>query len=118
VTGIVAAVRCNFCTRFLPAWRTHRFGTDANPAQTVCDDCLDWHMRALDLLAGNAVPGCQGCGASREKLRDLSPGVEFRLYVVPRDGIYQVLCAACVRPYVEKRRDLYRDTPFGTRQKL
>src|SRR4051812_46914349 len=105
--GVIPTFRCNYCSRFLPAWRVHRFGPEAAPAQTFCDDCLDWHLKALDLLAGNAIPGCQGCGASPEKLRDLSPDVEFRLYVVPRDGLYQVLCQTCVRPYVGQRRDLY-----------
>jgi hypothetical protein len=115
VTGIVAAVRCNFCSRALPAWRTHRFGRDDRPAQTVCDDCLDWHMRALELLAGRAIPPCQNCG--KEISHDGLTTGEKR-YVVPRDGIYQVLCAACVRPYVEKRGDLYRGTAFGAALKL
>jgi hypothetical protein len=25
-----------------------------------------------------------------------------------------MLCQTCIRPYVEKRADLYRGTPFGT----
>jgi len=35
------------------------------------------------------------------------------MYVVPKDGIYQLLCACCVRPYVGKRADLYAGTRFG-----
>jgi len=35
------------------------------------------------------------------------------MYVVPKDGIYQMLCSACSRPYVSKRADLYRGTEFG-----
>lgn len=74
-------------------------------------------MAAIELLAGRALPGCQNCGLTSDELREiLSKGdgaVEVRLYVVPRDGVYQVLCSSCVRPYVAKRADLYRGTPFG-----
>jgi hypothetical protein len=59
------------------------------------------------------MPGCQGCSATWEFLRDSTLGEEVRLFVVPRDGIYQVLCAACVRVYLPKRADLYGGTQFG-----
>jgi hypothetical protein len=111
-------VKCHYCSRFRPVWRVHRLGSDERPAQSICDYCLHWHNAALELLAGRALPGCQNCGLSSETLREiLSQGdaaVEVRMYVVPRDGIYQVLCPTCVRPYVAKRADLYRGTPFGT----
>lgn len=114
MTGVIAAVRCNFCSRFLPAFRVHAFGTAERPAQRICDDCLQWHLRALDLLAGRGVPSaCQGCGTSRERLAEISPGVDWRLYVVPRDGILSVLCRSCVLPYARQRGDLYRGTSFG-----
>lgn len=110
----VLAVRCHYCSRQRPAWQTHQL----TGAQRICDACLDWHNKALEFLAGRAIPGCQGCGASWELLRDSTADVEVRLYVVPRDGIYQVLCRACVRPYVSARSDLYRETPFGAALKL
>jgi hypothetical protein len=105
----VLGVRCHFCSKFRPAWRVHQL----TAAQTICDYCLDWHNAAIAMLAGACPRGCQGCGASWEKLRDSTPGVEVRLYVVPRDGIYQLLCGACVRPYVHARADLFRGTAFG-----
>jgi len=110
MNGIVATSRCNFCTRSLPAWRVHKL---AGEAQTICDDCLDWHNKAIALLAGKAIPGCQGCLASWEFLRDSSLGSRISLYVVPKDGIYQVLCAVCLRGYLPKRAELYRETAFG-----
>lgn len=87
-------------------------------AQRICDDCLAWHNKALEFLAGGPIPGCQGCGATFEFLRDSTLGVEIRLYVVPKDGIYQVLCQICCGSYVAKRSDLYRETPFGHAQSL
>ena len=74
---------------------------------------MEWHNRGIEFLAGNAMPGCQSCGATWELLRDIAPGSHVRMFVLPKDGIYQVLCESCVTPYVEKRADLYRGTPFG-----
>ena len=103
--------RCNYCSRQLPFFRVHRL----REAQIICDDCIDWHNRALEFLAGAPPPGCQECGATWEFLRDspLSVEIQLRMYVVPRDGIYQILCSECVRRYLPKRRDLYAGTQFG-----
>jgi hypothetical protein len=115
MNGVIAALRCNYCSRQLPPHRVHAFGTADKPAQTLCDDCIDWHLRAIDLLAGRGIPpGCQQCGDSKEILAEKSPTVEIRLYCVPSDGIYQVLCSRCVLPYVRQRADLYRGTAFGS----
>lgn len=110
-SGLVIAVKCHYCSRQLPAWRTHQI----TAAQRICDDCLEWHNKAIALLAGGPIPGCQCCGATWELQRDREISVEVRMYVVPKDGIYQVLCALCVRPYVSARGDLYRGTAFGTK---
>ena len=111
----VLTVRCHYCSRQRPAWQTHQ----VTGAQRICDSCLEWHNKAIEFLAGHSIPGCQGCGATWELLRDREPeSVEVRLYVVPKDGIYQVLCRGCVRPYVSARSDLYRDTRFGASMKI
>jgi len=82
-------------------------------AQTICDYCVEWHNHAIEFLAGAAPKGCSACGATWQFLRDSAPGVEVRLYVVPRDGIYQLLCGPCVRPYTAQRADLFRGTAYG-----
>lgn len=110
-------LRCHYCSKQRSPFRVHQ----TQNAQTICDYCLEWHNKALDLLAGRAMPGCQACGATWEKLRDARQNVEMKsyvepavkLYCVPRDGVYQVLCAPCLKGYVSKRADLYRKTPFG-----
>jgi hypothetical protein len=109
MTAHVLAVRCNWCSKQRPEFRVHRIVS----GQVICDDCLDWHQRALEMLAGYTPPGCQKCGVSWAHLADSTPGVEVRMYVVPKEGIYQLLCAACVRPYAAKRADLYGGTEFG-----
>lgn len=115
MSGVVLAIRCHWCSRQFPPSRTHQV---AENSQTICDLCLSWHNRALDFLAGHGIPGCQICGSSWEALRDRTPGAEVRLYVVPRDGIYAIHCAACLKPYVAKRADLYRGTAFGAALRL
>lgn len=57
--------------------------------------------------------GCQVCETSWEILRDSTPGVEVRMYVVPKDGIMQLLCRSCCQQYVAKRPDLYHGTQFA-----
>jgi hypothetical protein len=111
----VIAVRCHYCSKWRAPRDLHRL---SGHAQAICADCLSWHFRAMDFLAGGPPPGCQECLATWEILRERAPGDEVRLYVVPRDGIYQMLCADCVRPYIRKRKDLYGDTAFGARIKL
>jgi hypothetical protein len=107
-------VRCHFCSRQKREWEVHQLGDAARSTQVICADCLEWHQTALEFLAGRAKPGCQCCMATWDFLRDRSPGVEIRFYVVPRDGILQLLCDSCIGPYTAKRADLYRGTAFGT----
>jgi hypothetical protein len=106
----VLPVKCHYCSHARPLWRVHRLPGDG---QYICDYCVEWHLKAIEFLAGNAMPGCQCCGASWEFLHASTLGVEVRMYVVPRDGIYQILCATCIGPYVSRRVDLYGGTAFG-----
>ena len=107
---LIVAVRCHFCSKQRPAFRVASLAS----GQKICDDCLEWHQRAVAFLGGAMPPGCQVCGASWEFLRDSTLGDEVRMYVVPKDGIYQVHCATCVAAYVAKRADLYKGTQFGS----
>ena len=107
----VVKVRCHYCSKEYPAWRTHQLSTHA---QRICDHCIDWHYKAIEFLAGRAMPGCQACGATWEFLRDSALNVEtVRMFVLPKDGVYQILCPECLPAYVSKRTDLYRGTRFG-----
>lgn len=106
---VMMTVRCNYCSKQRPAFRVHRMES----GQIICDHCLEWHFHVLDFLGGAAPKGCSGCGSSWEKLRAEAPGVEARLYAVPKDGIYQLLCAVCAKAYVALRSDLYKGTEFG-----
>jgi hypothetical protein len=109
MNGIAIAVKCNWCTHQRPNFRVHRLES----GQVICDYCLEWHFHALDMLGGEVPRGCQGCETSMEVLMHLAGGESARLYVVAKDGIYQMLCAQCVRPYLPKRPDLYKGTDFG-----
>lgn len=106
----LVSVRCTFCSRERPPHRVHRLQSN----QVVCDHCMEWHHHAIAFLGGAVPPGCQQCRATWEYLRDSTPGVEIRMYVVPKDGILQLLCGACVQTYLPKRADLYKGTQFGT----
>lgn len=79
----------------------------------VCDYCLEWHYHGLEVLGGQLPSGCQKCGTPWAILRDREPSDEVRMYVVPKDGIYQVLCRECLPQYTIKRPDLYKGTKYG-----
>ena len=83
-----------------------------------CIRCYDWHQHALEVLGGATPLGCQGCGDTWEQLKERTPGVEVRMYVVPKDGIYQLLCKRCCDAYVPMRKDLFGGTEFGARINL
>lgn len=102
--------QCNWCSKFRPDFLTHRLSSN----QVICENCLDWHNAALEMLGGEPPRGCQECGRSWQTLSAETPGLQVRMYVVPKDGIYQLLCPSCVRPYLPKRADLYRGTEFGS----
>jgi hypothetical protein len=100
---------CSWCTKHRPLWRVHRLASN----QVICDYCLEWHYRALDFLGGAPPAGCQVCEKSWQLLSDSTPGAVVRLYVVPKDGYLQLMCAACVAPYLPKQKQLYKGTRFG-----
>jgi hypothetical protein len=86
--------------------------------QVICDYCLEWHFHALDFLGGAVPKGCQECGRPWEEIQNPTPGSATRMYVVPKDGIQQLLCESCVLPYAAKRQDIYGNTQFSKDQKL
>jgi hypothetical protein len=106
--------RCNWCSRWLPRFRSHRLASN----QVICDYCLEWHFQALDVLGGAIPRGCQGCGKTGADLRAITLDADVRFYAVPKDGIYQLLCRECVKPYMPKRADLYRGTQAGKDMRL
>lgn len=108
-------IKCNWCSKFRPRWRTHRLASN----QVVCDTCLEWHFHALDFLGGGVPPkGCQVCGSGWDTLRAREPEEDMRMYVVPKDGIMQLLCRPCMLQYAGKRSDLYKDTDFGNQLRM
>jgi len=105
----VAGMRCNWCSKERPHYRIHRLQSN----QVICDYCLEWHFDALEFLGGAIPIGCQDCGKPWSELKAENPlEIGTRLYVVQKDNIYQMLCCHCIKPYAEKREDLYHDTEF------
>ena len=79
----------------------------------LCDYCLEWHIHTQEFLGGAPPRGCQHCERTWERIRDFTPGVEVRMYVVPKDGLLQLLCQRCAAAYLPKRRELFQGTQFG-----
>lgn len=140
MSQIIFAARCNWCSRFSNPSDLLPFPS----GQQMCRRCFEWHYHALGILSGDTPRGCQECGLTMAQLNVLSLppttrmygaeayGAEaygakaygakangaLRMYVVPKDGIYAVLCLTCKEDYCRKRADLYRGTAFGQELKL
>jgi hypothetical protein len=106
---LLETTHCHYCSKRRLRFRVHVLAS----GQGICDYCLEWHNHAIAFLGGTPPPGCQGCGTTWAVLRDSTAGVEVRMWVVMRDGIYQLLCKTCVAGYLPKRTDLYKGTQFG-----
>lgn len=105
----VLAVRCNWCSKQRPEFRVHRLQSN----QVICDYCLEWHGHALEVMGGAVPVGCQECQRPTHELTADPLVLAVRLYVVPRDGIYQLLCGPCKDTHAPKHADLYRGTEYG-----
>lgn len=103
-------VRCNWCSKFRLKSRVHALQTN----QTICDYCLEWHFHAMDFLGGAVPRGCQGCDTPWDVLQARAAGSPVQMYVVPKDGMNQLLCLPCTLAYCRKRPDLYKNTKFWT----
>jgi hypothetical protein len=117
-TGALARVlhpKCRVCGRHRPVEEFVAGG----PVTGYCLRCLERNQEALDLLANRSLPqGCHVCNKSMKQLSDETPGSDVRLYLHPKDGIWQLLCAPCSDRYEHKRADLYRGTPYGHERKI
>ena len=111
----ILAVRCHYCSKFRSPSEVLHLGTGG---AVMCWTCYEWHAKALRMLQGEPPPGCQVCGVTFAQLKDATPGEDVRMYVVPKDSLYQVLCKTCSDAYIRKRVDLLGDTQFGWENKL
>lgn len=106
MTSVRMAVHCQYCDKQKAAHDVMQLPGDAR----ICLNCLDWHRHALSVLAGELPKGCQGCGTSMQRVADFSATPDIKMTLVPKDGIYQVLCEPCAAKYRRKRAGFYKGT--------
>ena len=107
--------KCRRCSKHRPIEEFVAGG----PVTGYCLRCLEHHNEALELLCNGSLPrGCHECGLSIADLMARTSEADMPLYVHPKDGIYQLLCATCSDSYEQKRADLYRHTPHGVSKGL
>jgi transcription elongation factor Elf1 len=106
--------KCHYCSKFFPFSQVIHFGE----SMVRCFQCQEKHLAALEVLAGNAPKACGECGLTFAVLAARQQGEQVSMFMHWKDGMYQLLCAACDRKYVEGRKDLYGPTRFGWERKL
>ena len=109
----IIGIRCHYCSKFRAPGDIRSMGTGG---VKICLHCLEWHGKAMRMLAGEPPPGCQNCGLKFRDLKEFDHLGNLRMYLVVKDGIYQIHCETCSDEYVRKRADLYGDTVYGRRK--
>jgi hypothetical protein len=110
---LVFGERCHYCSKFRPHSEINHMGAGG---VKICFRCMEWHDKAIRLLAGEPPPGCQECGITFADLKEFDSLGNLRMWLVVKDGIYQILCTTCSDAYEKKRADLYRETVYGQRK--
>jgi hypothetical protein len=111
----ILRIRCHYCSK----WHHPKEVLDIGVGGVkMCFRCHEWHIENIRAIVSQGVPvGCFECRKTWAELRLLyRPGDnpdEVKMSVVPRDGIYQLLCGTCSDAYERKRGDLIRDTLYG-----
>jgi hypothetical protein len=111
----VLKVRCQYCSHFYHPLEVLNIGQGG---VVMCWKCHEWHTANLLAAFQGGVPkGCFECKATWDELRlRLTIGDnpdEVKMFLVPKDGIYQLLCRTCSDAYEQKRADLLRGTLYG-----
>ena len=107
--GVLVGVKCTYCQQFKTAIEMRRIGN-----VLMCEDCNARHYKKIQEFV--APTHCPGCNRSLADMMASSGGV--RMFLHWKDGEYQALCEICDAVYVEKRKDLFRDTQFGWDRKV
>jgi hypothetical protein len=111
----IIGVRCHYCSKFYPQAEVAEFG----PGMVMCFKCQEAHQRALEMASKNEPPQeCAMCHTSFDDIAKRTPGDHVPMYMILADGAYVVVCDRCEAAYVQKRKDLLGDTPFGWERKL
>lgn len=107
---LVIGERCPYCSKFRPHSEIKPIGTGG---AKICFRCVEWHDKAIRMLAGAPPPGCQECGLKFSDLKEYDHLGNLRMWLHAKDGIYQILCTPCSDSYERKRADLFRETEYG-----
>ena len=114
--AILIGEQCPYCTKFRSALDLIRMPGNVK----ICTACEQRHQEALQSLStGRFIGECSECGRNAEQLREehrCGPRGEMAVHF--ENGKYRLMCRPCDRAYVPKRRELYKDTPYGHALKL
>jgi hypothetical protein len=111
-TILSIGIKCNYCSRERHPAEVMQIGEGG--AQ-ICMRCLVAHEQALNAFANGTPPKeCQVCQTPFELMQcDREGNIPMTLQMLPKDGIWQVLCQRCAGEYEAQRSDLIRGTAYG-----
>lgn len=103
-------VQCRRCTK----WRSpHEFVGDTITG--YCLQCYSDHCIQIAQIRG--IDLCCECKLTFTQLRARNGG-KLRMTMVPKDGIYQLLCHICNARFEQLSKHFFKGTPYGKAQNL
>lgn len=106
--GISIPEKCKRCQKFSPAAEFVGAGHGR-----YCWSCYEKHLAVIATIQGKTE--CCDC---QVKLIGDRPGVKLACRLVPKDGVYQLLCEPCFQRWVLLTPAMFRGTPFGKAMNL
>ena len=104
---IIVSVKCHSCQQF---YDPREVISVANVH--TCQKCWEWHEKAIQQLV-TATGGCPECRRSHDEIGRDYPNGEPEYVLVPKDGIYQLLCRRCEEAYALQRKEMFVGTEHG-----
>lgn len=108
MTAIAVPIKCPRCQRFSPAEEFVGAGHGF-----YCWRCYEKHMTMLAEFRG--VTQCYEC---QVKVVGDRPGEQLTCRLVPKDGVYQLLCELCFDKWMRLVPEMFKGTPFGKAMNL
>lgn len=98
-----ARFKCRRCSQY----RFIEEFVGGGPVEGYCHECWSWN--AIEIARIRGITGCCDCQLTFERLK----AIGRRMFLVPKDGIYQILCQVCNDRWELLVKEMFKATRYG-----
>jgi hypothetical protein len=106
---------CHYCSQHRLESEVIRIPLEAGLSVVQCHYCFTKQQQAIAKWNDEPRFCCDECGVDLRPVEKNISRNDIKAYWEPKDGTWALMCEACSKPYEIKRRDLFRETPYGYR---